>query len=280
MQIRKMRLMLAALGAMSMVLAGCPDGGRESLECTTDADCDASEICHPDAKVCVQTCTAAADCPDSAKKCEALSSSDTRQICKCTTPELCQQDERVSDASNLTCSGQYSVCVPSGTTGPGPTPTTCSGEGQSTCAYGQFCSTGTCTVVPAPTCQNYERFDQRGDLGTTGPIIFKATETAAVETYCSPSAPKRVKVTISAYSSNPFPATKDELNGLFWVDVDGDKHSGAAVVAAGGSNYVVSGTNRERADIVLSFCVAESSRTLSLGVYFMNGNFFCHQANY
>lgn len=278
MQIRKMTLMLAALGAMSMALTGC--GGGRDLTCSADTDCAEAEICHPQAGVCVQTCSTSADCPESAKTCDALSSTNTTKICRCSTNELCQRDTRVDDASTLSCSTAYSVCVPSGTTGPGPTPTTCSGEGQSTCSYGQFCSSGACTAVTAPTCQNYERFDERGELGTTGPIIFKATETAAVEAYCSSSAPKRVKVTISAYSSTPFPQSKDDLNGLFWVDVDGDKHSGAAVVAAGGSNYVVSGTNRERADIILSFCVAESSRTLSLGVYFTGGNFFCHQATY
>jgi hypothetical protein len=32
--------------------------------------------------------------------------------------------------------------------------------------------------------------------------------------------------------------------------------------------------------MIVSFCVAETSNTLSLGFYFKGGNFLCHQANY
>ncbi len=174
MQIRKMTLMLAALGALSMTLTGCPEGdGRESLTCTDNAGCLENEICHPTAKVCVQTCTAGADCPDSSKTCEAIggtSDQSAQMICKCSTDALCQTDERISDASTLTCSTTSKVCVPPGTTpacttnadctggqvcdtatGTCKAPTTgatCSGEGKSTCNYGEFCSSSTCAAVP------------------------------------------------------------------------------------------------------------------------------------
>ncbi len=202
----------------------------------------------------------------------------SQKVCKCDTTALCQSDERVSDPENLACSS--GACVPTGTNGPGPT--TCSGEGQSTCSYGQYCSSSTCTAVPAPTCSNYQNFTARNELGTTGPIIFKAVTTSATTdtSFCGASAPKRVKVTVSAYSNSPFPQTKDELNGLFYVKVEGDEVSGPSIISSSAGNYTVTGSNRERADFIMNFCVARDSDTLSLGFYFTNGNFFCYQASY
>jgi hypothetical protein len=46
------------------------------------------------------------------------------------------------------------------------------------------------------------------------------------------------------------------------------------------SGYTVSGANRERAVIPVSLCVPESSRGISTGFYFAEGNFLCFQANY
>ncbi|PTL82538.1 hypothetical protein DAT35_17200 [Vitiosangium sp. GDMCC 1.1324] len=67
---------------------------------------------------------------------------------------------------------------------------------------------------------------------------------------------------------------------MFWVQVDGTKKSAPAIISSSPGNYTVTGTNRERADITLSFCVADTSKTLSTAFYFANGNFFCYQANY
>ncbi|QRO00990.1 hypothetical protein JRI60_19115 [Archangium violaceum] len=301
MQLRKMSLMLTVLGAVGMMLTGC-GGDEQTLTCSADTDCLESEICHPNAKVCVQTCTAGADCPDTAKTCEALdtSSASSPKICKCSTDALCNTGRETAD---LTCSSAYKVCVPSGTAGGCTTnadcasgqtcqagvckaPTTgstCSGEGKSTCNYGEYCSSSTCAAVPAPTCDNYQNFTDRTKLGTTGPITFKAVTTSATTdtTWCAGAGtPKRVKVTISAYSNTPFPQDKDQLNGLFWVQVNGSPKSATDIISASAGNYTVTGTNRERADIVLNFCVAADSQTLSTGVYFTGGNFFCYRANY
>ena len=47
-------------------------------------DCLESELCHPDEKICVRTCTTLADCPRGATSCEALN---TQKICECPTKE-------------------------------------------------------------------------------------------------------------------------------------------------------------------------------------------------
>ncbi|MFY0565959.1 hypothetical protein ACN28E_19230 [Archangium lansingense] len=301
MQLRKMTLMLAALGTMSLVLTGCPDGGRESLTCTETAECDTSEVCHPTAKVCVQTCTIGADCPESTRRCEEIGGGNNQKVCKCDATANCAADERVNAelvcnttsgvnvcvtkcaadtdcATGQTCDVATGFCKAGSTTGQ-----TCSGEGQTTCSYGEFCSSSKCAAVPAPTCENYQNFTQRSELGTTGPIIFKSvTTSAAVDTtWCGTGTNrKRVKVTVSAYSSTAFPQTKDELNGLFYVQVAGSKVDGSDTISSSAGNYTVTGTNRERADFIMNFCVAEASTTLSLGTYFTGGNFFCYQASY
>jgi hypothetical protein len=179
MQIRTMKLMLAVLGAMSMVLTGCPDGGREDLTCTDATQCLEGEICHPTAGVCVQTCTTGGDCPESAKTCAAISASDNRMICKCTTAELCQRDERVADASNLECAiptgATNGVCVPKGTT---PVEQTCNPANQpGTCNYGQICSSTTnkCEAAPQGTCTQATGAPAWNQSGGTAPVIVSAT---------------------------------------------------------------------------------------------------------
>ena len=303
MQLRKMTLMFAALSVASLMMA-CDGGGRTTLACSATTDCLANELCHPQAGVCVQTCTASTDCPESAKDCSALSTTDSTKVCKCSTSELCQRDTRVEGAT-LTCLSGYSVCSDqsapakctsnaqcsagqtcNASTGACETApaegAACSGEGLTTCAYGQYCSSSKCSALPAPTCDNYQAFPKKGDLGTTGSIIFKASvvSTATDTTFCRGTNNQRVKINVSAYSSTPFPQTKDELNGLFYVQVAGTTLDGSDTISSSSGNYTVTGTNRDRADFIMNFCVAPSSTTLSLGVYFTGGNFFCYQANY
>lgn len=305
MQLRKTTWVLAAVSALSMMMMACGDNGRTSLDCTTDTDCLETELCHPGAKVCVQTCTTGSDCPTSAKTCDVVSAADTRKVCHCSTNELCAQDERVSGVT-LSCSTTYTVCTGGGTTTPActkdadckagetcdtssgtgtcktsTTGQTCSGDGQATCNYGQFCSSSKCAAPAAPTCANYNNFTNKADLGTSGAIIFNASlVSAATDSFCTGSTPKRVKIKVSAYSSTPFPTTKDKLNGFFYVRVAGEAVDGASTVSSSAGNYTVSGANSERADITMSFCVAADSSALSIGTYFKSGNFYCYQASY
>jgi hypothetical protein len=277
-----------------------PQPEPRNLRCQQDTDCLASELCHPSAKVCVQSCMSSADCPDEAKNCEVLSAADTRRVCKCSTDELCNFYRTPKD---LVCSVGYNVCTPrctadtdcgtnnvcdtaSGSCQPkGPEDSTgkaCTGEGLSTCDYGKHtCDAGRCTLLPAPTCDNYTRFPEKDRLGTTGRILYNARVVGAVNDtdYCPDSAPKRVKITFSAYANVPFPPTRDGLSGLFFVRVDGTVVDAYPLIRSG-SDYVVMGANRERAEITLSLCVPSSSTTLSTAFYFIQGNFLCHTANY
>ncbi len=323
MQLRNTLVMLTALSALSLVMTACDTGETSGATCTQDGDCTGTpaQICHPTAKICVQTCTAGADCPSTAKTCAAISASDSRQVCQCSTDALCNSGgstdlvcsnlDKVCEAkcttdaacgTGRTCdtaTGQCkagATCSPACGTGQTCDPTTntcvnnnpggtCSGDGQSTCKYGtEFCSTSTCTAIPAPSCQNYTNFSNKSSLGTTGTIIYSArVVSAASDTYCSnsnPSLPKRVKIALSAYSSTPFPATKAELNGFFYVVVDGTASDATQSVSTSTGNYTVSGAHQENAEIVYSLCRAADSTTTSTGFYFVNGNFFCFQANY
>ncbi|MBZ4422505.1 hypothetical protein [Myxococcus sp. RHSTA-1-4] len=300
MQLRKMMLMLTALGAMSGFMAGCGDDGNGGpASCTSNDECDTeTEICHPTANVCVQTCDAAADCPDTAKVCATLGGTGpdaATKICQCSTNELCNGD---SETADLVCSDLDNVCVTKCTAdadcGEGracdeasgqceeedTTGDTCTGEGLSTCSYGQICTSGACAAPPAPTCQNYTQFPNKSDLGTTGPIIYK-TEFVSATTdtnFCGTSAPKRLRIRVSAYSNTPFPQTSAELSSFFYVRTNGTSQN--ASISSSSGNYNVTGTNRDQAEIIVNLCVDASSTTNSAGFFFRNGNFVCHQSNY
>lgn len=296
MQLRKMMVMLAAVSTMSLALTACGDDATTTESCSSDTDC-ASSFCNTAAGVCMETCESGSDCPNAEKNCAPLAgSTNTAKVCQCSTSELCNSQNgttgQVCGTVSKRCEepGTNTGCTKNSDCATGETcntstgqceggTTTCSGEGRATCSYGSACYSSTCQAPPAPTCENYNNFGNKSALGTTGPIIFKAaTTSAAIDSFCDASAPKRVKITISAYSSTPFPQTAAELNGFLYVLVNGTTRT--PVVSTSSGNYVVSGTNRERADIVANICVASSSNTTSLGYYFTGGNFFCFQSTY
>jgi hypothetical protein len=290
MQLRKMAF-VAALSTFGFMMAGCPEDTATSTTCSTTADCVAdSEICHPTAKVCVQTCSESGDCPDSSPTCAALSDTDTTLICQCTTDSGCNTDRETAD---LLCDPESAVCVQrctsdvncsegstcNTTTGVcegGGVGTTCAGEGLSTCTYGNFCSASTCQAPEAPTCSNFTNMsaDRKATLGTTGPIIFNTTVvSSAVDAFCASSAPKRVRVKVSAYNDEAFASSFTGLNGFFYILVNGQPATGVRVSNRSDS-YVLSENDR-RVDFVLEFCESESQGNLQTGLYFTGGNFVC-----
>jgi len=304
MQLRKMAI-AAVLGAVVGFVAGCPDEPTPAGNCSADSDCATNEICHPTAKQCVQTCSSGSDCPDTAKNCAALNGSSTK-ICQCATDVLCNggansgTSDKVcstvdkicetkctssSDCAGRTCDTATGQCQAGSSGGDGGTDggvgQSCTGTGQTTCTYGQFCSSGTCALPETPTCQNYTSLADKSGIGTTGPIIFNATSTASTDTnFCgNTGSSKRVKITLQVYTSGTFPSTKDQLNGFFYVDTDGNPISAVSTVSSSSGNYTVTESGH-RADIVVSLCRPDTSNTTLAGFYFTGGNFFCHRANY
>lgn len=299
MQLRKTIWMLTALSAMSLVMTGCPEDGEESLTCSTDGDCIEGEICHPTAGVCVQTCeTANNTCPSSARTCAAISTTDSRTVCQCSTDPLCNDGQE----TDLVCSTLDKVCTPkcasdadcsTGRTcntisgqceaGTGPGPTTCTGTGQAACAYGQFCSSGQCTAVPAPTCANFTP-GQGGKqpvwnaTSSTGPIIYEITQVSfAADSFCSGAGDITAKARVKAYTtSGTFPAEKSALPGLFYVRVNGTQTDGSALIRP--SEYSTSNAGKN-AEFVMNFCPGATATTLSIGLYFTGGNEICAQLN-
>jgi hypothetical protein len=306
MQIRKMTLMLAALGALSMTLTACGDGGRESLTCTDNTGCLENEICHPTAGVCVQTCTTTADCPDSAKNCAAIGGTNTQLICKCSTPELCQRDERVADASTLTCLSGASVCAPTGTTagcttnadctggqvcdtasGTCKAPTTgatCQGTSKSTCNYGEFCSSGACAAAPvAPaTCENFSKSRPEWSASTSnGPVIYNVSlvryETASSNCDQSGGQADAFIVRVNAYRTDAdWPATRAGLAGFFYVTTGGAEtdivNKGLLIPNTG---YNRNTSNLKDAEFNVALCRGPGSTTIQPGFYFTGGNPVC-----
>jgi hypothetical protein len=294
MQLRKMMVMLAAVSSMSLALTACGDDTTTVESCTADTDCSTG-YCNTAAGVCMTTCDSGSDCPSTEKNCAVLAGSTSPQkVCQCQTNQLCNTD----GSTTLVCGTVSKVCEEPGSGPAGctkdtdcatgntcnvstgvcsPAATTCTGEGQAACAYGSACYSSTCSAPPAPTCENYNNFSGKSSLGTTGPIIFKVATTSTTNdtAFCGTSTPKRVKITISAYSSSAWPATSAGLNGFFYVLVAGTQQAPSISSSAG--NYTVSGN---RADIVANLCLPTSSTTTSLGYYFTGGNFFCFQSNH
>jgi hypothetical protein len=167
MQLRKMALMFAAMG---VVLAGCP-GPDENETCSTNADCLDSEICNPAAGVCMATCNLAADCPDTAKNCEALGGTGpdaATKVCKCATGvNQCnlgrQEDDRV-------CSPDTGVCV-------------------TKCTMDTDCTTGTCDTATGLCKTQAQDCVANPNLCTGGQVCNQTTkqcETPQTKT-CNPA---------------------------------------------------------------------------------------------
>ncbi|MFP2933155.1 hypothetical protein ACLESO_50020 [Pyxidicoccus sp. 3LG] len=307
MQLRKMMLMLTALGAMSGFVAGCGDDGEGGpATCSSTADCAGTEICHPEAGVCVATCESGSDCPDSAKNCEALggtSADADKKVCKCQTDVLCNGGTD-SESTDLVCSDLDEVCVTKCTSdadcgdgracdtdsgqcelddggGPGDA---CTGTSQSTCAYGQFCSSSTCTAAPvAPsTCSNFASNRPAWDAtSSTGPVIYQVSRIRyeTNSSYCAQGAgaDDAFIVSVRAYRTDAdWPATRTGLSGFFYVTTQTSRtnvfDSGLLVPNTG---YNRNPANFKDAEFQVYLCRPTGSQTLQVGFFFTNGNPVC-----
>jgi hypothetical protein len=285
----------AAMGLLMFVACGEGGGDGVGASCTSDASCPSGEICHPDAKVCVKTCTAGTDCPDSAKNCAAISGTNTTKICKCTTDQLCAGGATMG--SSAICSDLFDVCMtkcgsntdcPSGTicqTSSGECGTTLGATCSTTdpqpaiCSYGQYC-TGTCQAVPPATCSNFTVSGHGTSWSATsssGPIIYSLTQSGGFPNTlggCNPGQ-SSARVHLRAYrTSSTFSTTDPQavLNELHYVLENGTESSSKPYVVP--SSYVLSNNNRN-AEFDLGFCPPDTVGQFTAGLHFVDGNEAC-----
>jgi hypothetical protein len=90
-------LMAATAAGFALGFAGCGETMPMPTTCTADSQCAASEACHPVLRRCVTACTAAVDCPDSAKTCATFgglmagNDAGVKAFCQCATDALCER---------------------------------------------------------------------------------------------------------------------------------------------------------------------------------------------
>lgn len=218
-------------GAMAGVVFGaCGEGTGQDLTCTADTDCLEGEVCA--GGVCAVTCTAGADCPDSAKTCETSTlAAEGTKVCQCATDALCNSE----GATDLICQTEFKLCTPKCGTDTGyscPTGFSCTAEtgqcapeavtetcdpastevgangGQDTCAYGEYCATAGCTEVTQGTCAMASGAPAWSSASTGNPVIFNvtaqrfATSSKMNPAECGDGGPK-TEVTVNFYSATP-----------------------------------------------------------------------------
>lgn len=132
--------LFAAAGAFVVfAVSNCGGEGGGDTTCTVDADCSTQEICHRAAGVCVKTCSAATECPDSAKDCgpntdtRASADAGTQKICRCSTDALCNG----GSTGELVCSAAYKVCT-------------------AKCTSNADCAGGTCNTTTGQCAAGYK----------------------------------------------------------------------------------------------------------------------------
>jgi hypothetical protein len=278
---RKKQWMCLFAGLLALMLAAC--NNDETTSCNVDADCDTTELCHPNVKLCVKTCTSSDDCPASAKTCGTLATTDgEKKICQCSTDYWCNDGKADGD---LVCDETYKVCVPKGTeTDEDPGVTlggTCdaSKPQPDVCKYGLVCgSDNKCEAPPAATCDYFPTLGW-DPLNPSGPVIYSArllsfhndnTTTHTGGRYCQPNAPWHLQVELKAYStgsqlvsrdgSTPLTIYLSKTKAELWTD------------NVRPSEWVNDGPNH--ATIIVNACY-ENNSSHTIGVVFNNGNTVC-----
>lgn len=323
MQLRKMVVMLTALGAMSLMTACDGDESGTAGLCVSDLDCLGNEICHPDAQVCVSTCTTNSDCPASASTCAPLASDPSVKVCQCSTTEQCNQDRETADqvcstldkvcvtacssnadcGSGRTCDVLTGQCVESSgdpcngqcqegetcdTTGSTPTcvpavGASCEGTAQSTCGYGQFCSSNVCTAAPvAPTsCQNYgSNRPEWNPSVNNGPVIYDITTLKFIEAgnqYCDGATQAEVVLSVRAYRVDQnWPAQRGGVSGFFYLNTDRQSFDVvAARLLVPNTGYNVNPADPKDAEFQVYLCPPKGTNSFPVALYFTDGNPTC-----
>jgi hypothetical protein len=150
----------------------------------------------------------------------------------------------------------------------------------STCAYGSYCSarSSSCQPVPAPTCENFNKFPVSWDPATaTGPVTY-ATELlsfATDDTRCFPARPMLIRTRVRAYSpSGGLPTDAAGLADVFsYYRADGSTISDASQYSD-----VVTSADGKNIGFVVSTCVRGDQPSVNLGFHFEGGNGLCQTA--
>jgi len=276
---RKKQWMWLSAALLALMLVGCKDD-NEVKTCKSDSDCDKEDLCHPAAGVCVKTCKSTGDCPNSSKKCAAISETDTREICKCSTDALCNDGKK---DSNLVCNEAYKVCVPKDkdkdVIPPDEVGTTCdsSKPQPDVCKHGLVCgSDNKCKAAPDVTCDYFPALPS----DPTGPIIYSArllsnlhnddTTTHGNGRYCPSSRPWHMMVELKAYSkdsqlvsrtgSTPLTIYLSKTSTEKWTD------------NVRPSEWVNDGP--DHATVIINACYVNNG-SYTIGAMFDNGNAVC-----
>jgi hypothetical protein len=82
---------------------------------------------------------------------------------------------------------------------------------------------------------------------------------------------------VKAYiKTGSFPAESTGLPGLFYVRVNGSQVDGTTLIRPSEYSALDGG---KRAEFIMNFCPGSAATTLSVGLYFTNGNEICKQLN-
>jgi hypothetical protein len=300
-------LLLAAAFA-TLFAMGCgdlngSDGGTNT--CSTDANCGDGKVCHPVLKECIPSCTAAADCPSTAKTCKRFDGSEPTAsspgFCQCSTDALCNggssgslvcstatkrcENKCTSNSncpSNFTCDTATGQCVAGGsdggTDGGTDAGVTCNSNNSQpdVCGYGSVCtSSNTCeAIVDDRSCPNIANSGRPAwTSASTGPVIFNVVDEADIQTDCSGTGVNAFTVTVYAYAGpgQTFPANKSNLPGFYYYT-----STGMAVDIPTNllrqSNYTLYGNTVMGAKFTL--CSTATSSIVA-GFGFTNGNGVC-----
>lgn len=240
--------LMASVAGAALFVAGCGDE-----QCTTDTDCAANEFCEQVSKQCL---------PD-----------DSSQTDNCTKPGECTAPQ-VCDVAAGACVSA-ATCTATDTTQP-----------DTACAYGLWCSSGTCAEVPLATsaCSNYGTGGHAlswppATATDRGPIIFKIEALAGVRnsTACTSSAPHQYKYKVYAYDPQAgFPAATSSRTDeaaveakLHLVRPDGSEASSTDTVFA----YAQS-NGGGTAQFEVRVCRNDTA-AYSAGTHFQGGNEVC-----
>ena len=266
---------------LAVLLAACGKDEDTIKTCKGDKDCDKTEICHPHAGVCVQTCTSGDDCPQSAKTCDEIMAGEEQKICKCKTTELCNYGKKDSE---LVCNPIYEVCAPKdakiGLEGPGEDiDEGCNPQNPQpdTCKYGLVCSDidRQCDAAPTSLGCN-DKFPKLGwnPSSPTGPIVYSVYSLGYGNrpSHC-PSGYRNLQFKVEAYSVDEMLAPVDNV-GFRLYRSPRDVESLVMGVSIYSNEWVKNGNNH--ATITINLCRPNSSSdNYVAGLAFDNGNTVC-----